>query len=125
MSPLVAAAVAVLTLDAQALLEPIDLHPKGAELTAADAVAAGEAQPALDLVRLAGQAVGLALGDDPALDRTLDPALGAAKVAKQLVDRLARRPATVPRGGVAAGGVVAAMVGRGRSDADDGRELLS
>ena len=123
LSALEAAAVAVVALEAQALLEPVDLGPKRRELAAGDAVAGGALQLTLDRIGLAAQADRLALRDDPAVDRTLDAVLDPLEVAAQLVDRLARRAAAISLGVAAVAAMVAAMagiLGRGRSDGEDG-----
>src|SRR5687768_605891 len=83
---LVASAVAVAALDAQALLEPVHLDPQRREFAAVDAVAARLVEAHLDPMRVTTKAGGLATRDEAALNRTLDAILRAAKVAKQLVD---------------------------------------
>src|ERR1044072_4316575 len=70
-SALEAAAVAVVALDAQALLEPVHLELQAGELAAAETAARSDREPGADLVRFAAQAERLALRGHPAPGRAL------------------------------------------------------
>src|SRR5687767_15965575 len=72
---LVATAVAIAALDAQALLEPVHLDPERGELAAVDAIAARLVEAHLDPPGVTTQAGRLAPRNDAALDRTLDAVL--------------------------------------------------
>src|SRR5205085_2472571 len=79
-----AAAVAVVALVTQALVELGDLEAKPAELTAAEAVTPAAAQLEADLLGVAAQAEGLAARKGAALHRALDPGIDPVEVAAQL-----------------------------------------
>jgi hypothetical protein len=100
---LAAAAVAIPTLVAQTLLEPVDLDPQLRELAAAQPVAAGPAEPVPDLVGFAAQTERLARRDYAAPRGTGDALIDLVELPQQLTDGAAIGAAMV----IAAATVVA------------------